>query len=43
MYNALFSKKIKLGLESVIMNHKIELTRSKKLGLYIKYTPFELV
>ena len=43
MHIPLFSKFLNLGLESVVMDHKIELNRSKNLGLDIKYTPFELV
>jgi len=43
MYIALFLKFLKLQLESVIMDLKIELTSSKNLGLDIKYTSFELV
>ena len=43
MHITLFSKILKLGLESIIMDLKIELTRSRKLGLDIKYTPFQLL
>jgi len=32
-----------VGPKIVIMDIKIEFTRSKNLGLDIKYTPFELV
>ena len=38
----LLSKILKLQLESVVMELKIELNRSKNLGLDIKYNPFEL-
>ena len=43
MYNALFLKFLELKLESVVMDLKMELTRPKNLGLYRKYTSFELV
>jgi len=36
-------KFLNLKLESVVMDLKIELARSKNLGLDIKCTPFELV
>jgi len=34
---------LKLEWESVFMDPKIELIRSKNLGLDLEYTPFELV
>ena len=43
MYNALFSKILRIELEYVVVDLKIELARSKNVGLDIKHTPFELV
>jgi len=43
MYITLFLKLLKLEIEFVVMDLKIELTRFKNLGLDIKFTPFELV
>ena len=39
MHIALFSNFLKLELESMVMDLKIELTRSKNLGLDIKIHP----